>query len=327
MSGLDNMQTRINYSGGKRQVDRMNEDKLKSLKKALLYSYQSATALLADGREFRCLINPDKLKNEYDNKIISIPFKDICLNADRVGKTSEGEVEIGIKAGDVFTWKENNSDWLVYLQRLEETAYFRAEIRRCRYTVEINGVQYKVYACGPREEEIVWNKVKKTQWNDLNYSLEMYITKDENTEEYFHRFEKLELNNLPWEVQAVDNMSVEGVIIVALKEDYKNTIADTIEEEKSIKKQEEEEQKAHEPKPEVYIEGDELVFPYEERDYSIINAEGGYWSITGTKAKIMSQDDQNVRIYVSSGRSGSFELKYTREEEEDVIMTVTIDSL
>ena len=65
MSGLDNMQTRINYSGGKRQVDRMNENKLKSLKKALLYSYQSATALLADRREFRCLINPDKLKNEY----------------------------------------------------------------------------------------------------------------------------------------------------------------------------------------------------------------------------------------------------------------------
>lgn len=122
-------------------------------------------------------------------------------------------------------------------------------------------------------------------------------------------------------------MSVEGVIIVALKEDYKNTIADTIEEEKNIKKQEEEEQKAHEPKPEVYIEGDELVFPYEERDYSIINAEGGYWSITGTKAKIMSQDDQNVRIYVSSGRSGSFELKYIREEEEDIVMTVIIDSL
>ena len=122
-------------------------------------------------------------------------------------------------------------------------------------------------------------------------------------------------------------MSVEGVIIVALKEDYKNTIADAIEEEKNIKKQEEEEQKAHELKPEVYIEGDELVFPYEEKDYSIINAEGGYWSITGTKAKIMSQDDQNVRIYVSSGRSGRFELKYIREEEEDIVMIVIIDSL
>lgn len=79
MSGLENMRTRMNYIGGKRQVDRMNEDKLRTLKKALLYSYQSATAILADGREFRCLINPDMLKNQYDDKIISIPFRDVCL--------------------------------------------------------------------------------------------------------------------------------------------------------------------------------------------------------------------------------------------------------
>jgi len=46
---------------------------------------------LEDNREFRCLINPDKLTNDLDNKIISIPFKDICLNADRVGATTEGE--------------------------------------------------------------------------------------------------------------------------------------------------------------------------------------------------------------------------------------------
>ena len=61
------------------------------MKKALLYSYQAATATLADGREFRCLINPDKTKPAYDNKIISIPYKDVCLNKPRVGKTTEGE--------------------------------------------------------------------------------------------------------------------------------------------------------------------------------------------------------------------------------------------
>lgn len=37
MSGLDTMSTRLKYAGGNRQVDRMNEDKLRSLKKALLY--------------------------------------------------------------------------------------------------------------------------------------------------------------------------------------------------------------------------------------------------------------------------------------------------
>jgi hypothetical protein len=80
MSGLNNLKTRLEYQGGARQIDRMNNDKLRSLKKALLYSYQSATAVLADAREFRCLINPNKLSMELDDKVLSIPFEDICLN-------------------------------------------------------------------------------------------------------------------------------------------------------------------------------------------------------------------------------------------------------
>ena len=107
------------------------KDKLRSLKRALLYSYQAATAILSDGKEFRCLINPDKNKPAYDNKILSIPYKDICLNAPRMGKTSEGEIDIDIKPGDVFIWKETNTHWLVYLEYIEEDAYFRSEIRRC----------------------------------------------------------------------------------------------------------------------------------------------------------------------------------------------------
>ena len=74
MSGLDNLNTRVGYRGGSQQQDRMIDGKLTSLKRALLYSYQAATAVLEDGREFRCLINPDKLKIDRDDKIISIPF-------------------------------------------------------------------------------------------------------------------------------------------------------------------------------------------------------------------------------------------------------------
>ena len=103
MSSLDNLKNRINYAGGPNQEKRMNNDKLRSLKKALLYSYQGQTAILNDGREFRCLINHDKLKEDYDDKIISIPYKDICLNSGQIhGKTSQGEEEIGMKVGDTF---------------------------------------------------------------------------------------------------------------------------------------------------------------------------------------------------------------------------------
>ena len=84
MSSLDNMKTRLSYAGGGNQQDRMIESKLRSLKKAMLYSYQAATAVLEDGREFRCLINPDNTREEYRDKIISIPFEDI-----RVGNTTE----------------------------------------------------------------------------------------------------------------------------------------------------------------------------------------------------------------------------------------------
>ena len=74
---LELLNKRLRYQGGNQQ-ERFIKDKLNSLKKALLYSYQAATAILADGREFRCLINPDKTKPAYDNKIISIPYKDVC---------------------------------------------------------------------------------------------------------------------------------------------------------------------------------------------------------------------------------------------------------
>ena len=104
MSSLDNLKKRINYDGGKIAEERMNLGKLRSLKKALLYSYQAQTAELVDGRQFRCLINHDKLKEDYDDKIISIPYRDICLNSNEIkGKTHEGEEDIGMKVGDTFT--------------------------------------------------------------------------------------------------------------------------------------------------------------------------------------------------------------------------------
>jgi hypothetical protein len=52
---------------------------------------------------------------DYDNKILSIPYKDIQLNRPRVGKTSAGQVNTNIKCGDVFYVKETDTYWLVYL--------------------------------------------------------------------------------------------------------------------------------------------------------------------------------------------------------------------
>jgi hypothetical protein len=45
----------------------------------------------------RALINPDKLKMDYDDKIISIGF------------------ESGFKPGDIFEWLNTGSHWIIKL--------------------------------------------------------------------------------------------------------------------------------------------------------------------------------------------------------------------
>lgn len=320
MSALENMKTRLDYNGGIAQISRMNADKLRSLKRAMAASYQAATAILADGREFKCLINPDKIKNTYDNKILSIPFEDVCLNASKKGTTSQGIVPINLKAGDVFTWKENGSQWLVYLQRLEETAYFRSEIRKCNKTIEINGNKYPVYVRGPEQLTIDWQKGNLEMFNKENYTLLMYITKNKETLDYFHRFTKIEIDGLPWEVQVVDSIATEGIIEVSLKETYKNTIEKEIKEEEEIIIPE---------KKDIYIKGFNKTLPYEEYLYEIIGTKDeGVWEISNNKAKIIGEKNQlQVKIGIITGRSGSFVLRYVREGLDAIELPITIESL
>lgn len=327
MSGLEDLKIRLQYNGGYKQESRMQLDKLRTLKKALIYSYQAATAILEDGREFRCLINPDKNKLDYDDKIISIPYKDICLNKEKSAeKTSQGEEEIGMKVGDVFTWKETNTDWLVYLERLEEDAYFRAEIRKCNNEIEINDKKYKVYTHGPDVESILWHTRRGFgSWSDLNYDLTMWVTKNEDTEAFFHRFNKIEIKGNPWEICAADFDSTPGLIEVQLKETFRNTIADE-------KKAEEEALKPTNPEPGEeeqtlpHIIGDTIVYPYDTKTYTIVNLNGGTWKLNNNKAKITTQTDSEVTIVITTSKSGSIDLIYSKDEN-DIIYNITIKSL
>ena len=349
------MRMRVNYNGGANQQDRMNEDKLRSLKKAMLYSYQAATAILEDGREFRCLINPDKSKTEYRDKIISIPFEDV-----RVGDTTTftnpdtGEViktstpkkptgtmkmteaiePIGMKVGDTFEWKEDGTYWLVYLRYEEERAYFRAEIRNCDYEIEINGRKYRGYMRGPDADETLWRTKHNISWVDVDYNAVLYITNNEETKDYFHRFKKLIINEKPWEVQIVDAISNNGLIMVALKETFSNELEDKV----LNKTQESDvqiEQTPEDPVPEwtedkelePIIEGPAEVYPYDKKKYVIKNADDGCWVINNEKkAVIAHQSKKTVTIDFITGRSGDVELIYKRPTE-DIVYKIHIASL
>lgn len=323
MSGLDNLKKRLSYYGGNRQDDRMIEDKLRSLKKALLYSYQSATAVVyntGEPREFRCLINPNKINMELDDKMLSIPFKDIRLNKEKPEDetTSEGIEDIGVKVGDVITWKgkteEDNTHWLIYSQYLQERAYFRGLMRQCDTEIELdNGSKYWVYLKGPDEKSIDWLKTKHFIFNDLNYTLEMYISNNQETKQFFHRFKKVKVKGKNWEVQAIDDITNEGILAVYLKEDYTNEYAPSTSD-------------VPNSNPIVPIHGPDKVHPYDIVTYTT-DLTGGTWELSNKRAKINKQTDTSVEIEITTGRSGDVSLIYHRADKDNIVKNITILSL
>lgn len=321
MSGLENLKTRVKYYGVTVE-DRFNTDKLRTLKKVLFNSYQAETIILADGREFKCLINRNKLEKDYDDRYISIPFEDICLNAERLGKTSEGQEKIGLKPGDVFKWKENDSYWITYLPKLEESAYYRATIRRCMYEVTINDTQYKIYFRGPTMVQAEWHKTEHSQWNGINYDAMLTIVKNDETLKFFDRFVKVKIGGKNWKVVATDKFSTEGIIDVYLAEDFTNTI------------EEENPPPIIDPivpdETKSYIDGPNQVYPYDIKTYllaNVNNLENGQWEISNNKkAKIIAQSTEQLKLEII-GNKGEFDIIYKVDGQESLTLTVKILSI
>lgn len=111
--------------------------------------------------------------------------------------------------------------------------------------------------------------------------------------------------------------------MVLLKEYYNNTIEEQVEEEK----QKNEENPDKDENSTIKINGELIVYPYDEVEYSIEGTDGGYWEINSTKAMILNQTPQKVSIGVTTGRSGEFDLFYKKDGEEDIVMHITIESL
>ena len=293
------MFTRIQYAGGVMD-NRVDKSKLHSMQMALQNSYQAEWITLNDNK-YRCLINPDKLKEDYDQKVISI------------------EHSAGMKEGDVFYWDRTNTHWLVYLQQHSESAYFRAQIRRCNYEIEVNNHKYWVYLRGPVETALVWRQKHNIEFNDLNYSLLIYVTKNEETLDFFKRFQILKIDGHRWRVAATDIFSQGSIIEVYLEEFFDNSLED-----EQIKK---------EPiifgEEEPYIDGPQFVEPYQtEIKYSLannLNATGAFL-VSSKKVKIVNSDNNSCIINVISGKAGEFKIIYREEGKEDLELNVTIES-
>ena len=223
--GLNMMAKRLDWRGGFPQQDRMIKDKRWTLDHAVKYSYQAAKIRHTDSEnleEAPSLINPDKTKQNYDDKVVSVGY------------------EYGFKPGDVFDWMNTGTKWIIYLQDLTELAYFRGEIRRCNYQVSWKNEDGEVCTQhlavrGPVETKINFIQKNGISVDEPNHSLDILMTKTPEALKYFQRYAKFYLKGLEWadkkicwRVEAVDTISMPGIIEVVAVEYYANETKDDV---------------------------------------------------------------------------------------------------
>lgn len=302
----------LQFQGGYPQQDRMIKDKYRSFQRALKYSYQGAW-IQPIGREekFRALINPNKVKQDYDDKIISVDY------------------QYNLKPGDVFNWVNTNTYWLIYLQELTELAYFRGDIRKCNYTIDWldeNGERQSVYAAvrGPIETKISYIQKEGISIDRPNFSLNILIPRNEQTLAYFKRYTKFYLQedtSICWRVEGLDSISMPGVIEMTAVEYYINEFLDEdgIVDQLNVK-----------PIPPdaaiTEIEGPTFIKPKTTCAYVYMGEDGteGEWSVVekDMPVEIIVVSDTIISLKWLKNYSGQFTLKCG-----DATKTIVVESL
>lgn len=353
---------------------RIREDKLRSMKRALYNSYQSAIIQFdKDDREFhfRCLINHDKLKVDYEDKVLSIPFREVPVEYENQDMPLEEKIvdtgtsgrfldEVGlpvldengeqiyqyrVKPGDTFKWISGNegympdSYWIIFLQYSQETAYFRGQIRKADDIIEVvpigeDGSEgdpelYHGWTVGPNEDEDIWNVKKGVVWNDLYYHKLLYITKDETTQAFFKRFDRVVVNGQTWEVVGYnDNYGSSsknvqgGMIRVALKETYTSTNEQIKQYENEISAIEEQ----YIESQSSLIDNGQIIGPstvesFDVVKYSIVglkdeNTAAAAWEISqGAPVKVIEKTGTYIRLEIGQIKNQvSFNISYENTE-------------
>lgn len=320
LDGLSEMATRLNLHGGYFQQNREIKDKQRSLERALLYAYQGAFVKkyypkddkIHKAEEKRVLINPNKVKQDYDEKMISAPF------------------DYEYAAGDIVEWVGTNTYWLIYNQELTELAYFRGCIRRCSYKITWKDGETYVAVQGPSENGIETGIKHDISIDSPNYSLKLLVPKSEKTVNYFKRYTKFFLSNtldeekVCWRVEAVDNITTPGIIEVVAKEYYYNNDVDDVENgiiEGLVKEKE----NPNEDLVEETIEGSTFIKPRTSNQYHYTGTAQQDWKIKGGKdlpIKTKLIDDYTIEILWDSSYSGQFTIEYN-----DFKKTVVVESL
>ena len=309
IEGLNDQFIRLQQLGGNGQQERMIKDKRRSLDRAVWHSYQAAQIKRKnDNNVVRALINPNKLKQDYDDKIISVGF------------------EHNFKCGDIFNWIGTNTYWIIYLQDLTELAYFRGDIRKCSYQIswEDSNGSHTTYAAvrGPVETKINFIQKHGISIDTPNHSLSLLLPKNEETLDYFKRYTKFYLQNdsTCWRVEAIDWISTPGILEVTAVEYYANETEDDIDNGIVGGRIEE-----IENNDDSEIIGDNFIKIKKSYSYFINTDLKANWYVDSKYPVILTIDEDNpykVSLEWNSNYSGQFILHYG-----DFQKTIVVESL
>ncbi len=314
VEGVQHQATRMHQAGGNRQQERMIKDKRRSLDHAVWHSYQAAEVVKTDATDrkpVRALINPNKLKQDYDDKIISVGY------------------EYNFKVGTVFEWLGTNTFWIVYLQDLTELAYFRGDIRKCTYEIawEDEDGLHKTYAAvrGPVETKINFIQKHGISVDIPNHSLSILMPQSESALKYFKRYSKFYLqgDDTCWRVEATDWVSVPGILEVIAVEYYANETEDDIE--AGIVGGLIEPVEDPNEEGALGIQGETFIKPKRTYEYTFVGRVAALWKVDSkypVKLEFDEDDPRNVKITWTGSYSGQFDLSYG-----DFTKTIVVESL
>ena len=302
IQGVNNQFVRLNHQGGNLQQNRMIKDKRRSLDRALVYSYQGADVRKIDSTSddyVRALINPNKLKQDYDDKIISVGY------------------EHHFECGDIFEWKGTETYWLIYLQDLTELAYFRGDIRKCSHQInwEDENGKHSTYAAirGPVETKINYIQKHGISVDNPNYSLNILLPKTADTLSYFQRYNKFYLADdelkVCWRIEAIDWLSMPGVLEINAVEYYTNEFEDNLED-GTVGSLKTEPINPNNSFIEDTIVGETFIKPKREYEYEYIGNLVGKWSVKENYPIELIQDGKKVKLRWLNTYSGQFDLIY-----------------
>lgn len=306
---LNLMRARLKIRGGEAQQDRMIKDKRKALDKVVLYSYQGATVQkLGSSEQVKALINPNKVKQDYDDKTISIGY------------------EYDYKPGTIFDWVNTGTKWLVYLQDLTELAYFKGDIRKCNFEIKWKDKDNKlcstyVALTGPKETGLDSSIKEGISIDFPNHSLYFMVPSNAETLEYFVRYREFYLNGQCWRIEATDSISAPGIIEVNAVEYYSNKDEDNIAEgivDDLIEIPE---------IPSSDINGDAFIKPKKTYTYEYLGPETGDWYWDNKLPLSAKVEGNKITLKWTTTYNGQFDLYFGEYPDNCATKTIVVESL